>query len=131
MVAKDSDEPASTFSWWQAKRMRYNVGLVISGFAAFICYVLADMLVNTVGEITIFTMFMQALGYLSMMFVANICYFAGPIAEKVIRPTNVERFRKIAYGLGFWFSVALPFSVPVLTLFSVEIVTFFRKVGVI
>jgi hypothetical protein len=44
----------------------------------------------------------------------NLCYFIGPISERVVRPADPDRYRHICYRLGFWFSVLLPFSIPAL-----------------
>ena len=118
--------PDTTFTWWESKRIIYNTGLVISGITAFICYcavfeILSDEIVNkTVQnggdssevEITLFTTLIQGLGYLVAMAIANICYFLGPVSEKIIKPSDPERYRKLAYNLGFWCSFALPFGIP-------------------
>jgi hypothetical protein len=56
----------------------------------------------------------QGVGYLLMMGVANLCYSLGQVSERLIRPKNAERYRRIVYRLGFWFSVSLPFMVPLL-----------------
>jgi hypothetical protein len=63
------------------------------------------------AEITLFTTAFQAAGYLFMMAVANVCYLAGPLSESLVKPTNLDRYRRITYWLGFWFSVLLPFSI--------------------
>ena len=110
-------------SWWEQRRLRYNIGLVIAGLLAFACYVGAvDRGISTGAmpgaEITLFTTGFQAIGYLVMMVVANICYFAGPLSESLVKPTNLDRYRRITYWLGFWFSVLLPFSIPALVLLN-------------
>jgi hypothetical protein len=64
-------------------------------------------------EITIFTTAFQAVGYLLMMAIANVCYFLGPFSERMIRPTNVAVYRNITFRLGFWVSVLLPFTIPI------------------
>jgi hypothetical protein len=63
-------------------------------------------------EITIFTTAFQGVGYLFMMALANVCYFLGPLSERIVRPTNTATYRKTAFRLGFWFSVLLPFMAP-------------------
>jgi hypothetical protein len=72
-----------TRSWWEKRRLRYNVGLVIAGVLAFVCYVVVVDRGISIGtmpdaEITLFTTAFQGMGYLFMMAVANVCYFAGP-----------------------------------------------------
>lgn len=110
-------------SWWEQRRLRYNMGLVVAGLLAFICYVGAVDRGISAGampgaEITLFTTAFQAIGYLFMMAVANVCYLAGPLSESLVKPTNLDRYRRITYWLGFWFSVLLPFSIPALVLLN-------------
>ena len=117
MVSPDARE------WWGKRRFRYNIGLVIAGLLAFACYVaVADRGISSgampCAEITLFTTAFQAVGYLFMIGVANICYLAGPLSEGLIRPTNVDRYRRVMFQLGLWFSVLLPFTVPVLVAWS-------------
>ena len=112
--------------WWEARRLTYNIGLVVAGVLAFICYA---FVLSSLGhhiqevqrtreppEITIFTIGFQGIGYLFMMGIANICYNLGPLAERSVQPENVNTFRKGVFLLGFWFSVLLPVTIP-LTLF--------------
>ncbi len=65
-------------------------------------------------EVTIFTTFFQGVGYLFMIGIANVCYYLGPVSERVVHPRDPERYRHICFRLGFWFSVLLPFSIPAL-----------------
>ena len=106
-------------SWWERRRLRYNIGLVVAGLLAFVCYVgVVDRGISTGArpgaEITLFTTAFQAIGYLFMMAVANVCYLAGPLSESLVKPSNSARYRRVTYLLGFWFSVLLPFSIPAL-----------------
>ncbi len=118
----------STWQWWESRRLRYNIGLIVAGIFAFACYlivcftllprVLDPGRINAVGLET----FVQAIAYLVLMVVANLFYCLGPMLEDMIRPTNVNRYRVISYRLGFWFSALLPFSIP--TLLAVLILFF-------
>jgi hypothetical protein len=121
-----ADKTSSPFAWWAARRLHYNIGLVVAGILAFVVYaVIGSTLLpdNADFEITLFTIFFQGLGYVLMIGIANLCCFLGPLSEKFIRPLDSERYRLNCYRLGFWFSVLLPFSVPSLLFFS----AFFRK----
>ena len=112
-----SDTATSPFAWWNARRLRYNVALVVAGILAFIAYVTvgSTMLPSDADfEITIFTTLFQGIGYLFMIGLANVFYFLGPLSERVVRPRDPDRYRRICFRLGFWFSVLLPFSVPAL-----------------
>ena len=65
-----------------------------------------------------FTTAFQGLGFLFMVAVANVCYLAGPFCESVIKRTNLDRYRRVTFQLGFWFSVLLPFTIPVIVALS-------------
>lgn len=119
---KDTEEEISGSEWWSRRRLHYNIGLVVAGVLAFVAYaaiVSVFMDHKPDVEITAFTIMFQALGYLIAMGVANVCYFLGPLSERTIKPKDVRRYRKITYGLGFWFSMLLPFSVPALAAYGV------------
>ena len=108
-------------AWWEARRLRYNVGLAVAGFLAFIAYaVLGSLLLSDDPnfEITIFTTFFQGIAYLFMIGVANLCFFLGPLSERFVRPLDLPRYRRVCFRSGFWFSVLLPFSVPALVVVS-------------
>lgn len=112
-----TDIATSPLAWWGARRLRYNVALVIAGILAFIAYVAVGITLlprDAEFEVTIFTTLFQGIGYLFMIGVANVFYFLGPVSERVVRPRDPERYRRICFRLGFWFSVLLPFSIPAL-----------------
>jgi len=110
------------FIWWNSMRLNYNKSLIISGMLSFISYVLLvwtfpDELPN--AEITIFTIMFQAGGFFLMVLFANLCFFAGPISEQLIHPSNICLYRKRLYATGKWFSITLIFLIPILTCFSI------------
>ena len=118
---KVSDSTPDTSRWWSAHRLRYNVGLLLAGFLAFLLYVtfawtFADRLNQL--EVTAFTIAFQALGFVVAVVIANVCYFLGPVSERLLKPYNVAKFRLTTFGLGFWFSVLLPFSLPAAVLYA-------------
>tara|TARA_R110001583_G_scaffold195383_1_gene372461 strand:+ start:801 stop:1184 length:384 start_codon:yes stop_codon:yes gene_type:complete len=104
--------------WWSKMRLKYNYGLIFSGILAFILYVIIVEFVvfksskNTDAEITLFTIFFQGIGYLIMIGIANLFYNLGQITERIVKPKNTTEFRKRIFDLGFWFSVCLPFLIP-------------------
>jgi hypothetical protein len=109
--------------WWESRRLRYNVGLVVAGILGFAAY--AVVLIHFQDVIRApdpsqedafsgFTLVLQGFGYLFMLLVANVCFFLGPLSESWLRPRNVDAYRKVAFRLGFWCSVALPFGIPML-----------------
>jgi hypothetical protein len=110
-------------SWWEQRRLRYNIGLVIAVVSAFVCYVVVvdrGICIGTMpdAEITLFTTAFQGIGYLFMMAIGNVCYFSGPLSESLIGPQNVERYRHMTFQLGLWFSVLLPFAIPLIVAWS-------------
>ncbi|MCL2329957.1 MAG: hypothetical protein FWC56_01485 [Phycisphaerae bacterium] len=125
--------PVSALAWWEARRLYYNIGLVVAGILAFICYVvvcgaLIPRVLDASSEIVVdistslldpFPILFQGVCYLLMMVIANVFYFLGPISECIFKPTDVERYRRVCYRLGFWFSVLLPFGIPALLAFNV------------
>jgi len=114
--SKSEDLESSTV-WWSARRWRYNLGLVGAGIMAFVaCLIVLGIFSDTLKdvEVTAFTIAFQAVGYLICMVIANVCYQLGPLTEHWLHPKNTTKYRRITFALGFWFSVALPFSIPML-----------------
>ncbi len=93
--------PWATEAWWAARRLRYNIGLLIAGPLGFIGYAACTNL-RAPGnwDITIFTTLFHGLAYLVMVGIANLCYYLGPWSERIIQPTNIAECRKIAFQLG-------------------------------
>lgn len=110
-----------TWRWWEGRRLRYNIGLAVAGWTA---WALAAMAIWTLTpllpfrtdnpEVTLFTVLIQGILYLLVMAVANLFYLLGPLSEAVLRPVDVDGYRRRMFGLGFWFSAALPFAYPAL-----------------
>ncbi|HEV2730977.1 MAG TPA: hypothetical protein VGV15_13165 [Terriglobales bacterium] len=106
------DSSAYASENWSGQRLRYNIGLVIAGPLAFVCYAaVGEWCIqrhSTVDfEITIFTIFFQAVGYLFMMGVANVLYYLGPFSEKIIKPSRIANFRKMAFRFAQGFGSRL------------------------
>ncbi len=105
--------------WWSSRRPKYNRGLLIAGILAFVAYIVIGSTLlrnNTEFEVTIFTTLFQGIAFLVMVAVANAFYSLGLISERIVSPKNPDQYRRICYRLGFWLSVLLPFSIPVLLL---------------
>lgn len=102
--------------WWSQRRLNYNLGLIISGFIAFVLYVILGinliMPYDSEFEITLFTIVFQGIGYLIMIVFANLFYSLGVRQDLNYNKGNTNDFRKNLYNLGFWFSVSLPFLAP-------------------
>ncbi len=110
----------NTWAWWEARRLRYNAALALAGWAAY------GGLIATLwafGELkwpnwqtAVSTTMAMGAGYLVLMGFANICYLMGALTESWVRPTDVDAFRKSAFGLGLWGSLAAPFLLPLVNL---------------
>ena len=114
-ILPERDTTTSPFVWWETHRLRYSIGLVVAGVLAFIAYVVVGstlLPIEAEFEVSLFTTVFQAVGYFVMIGIANVCYFLGPLSERFIHPTDPERYRRICYRLGFWFSFLLPCLSP-------------------
>lgn len=94
--------------WWEQRRLRYNIGLIVAGLLAFVAYVAVvdeGISIGTMpgAEITLFTTVFQGGMYLFMIAIANVCYGLGQWSEAIVRPKDVGRYRRTTYQLGFWF----------------------------
>lgn len=115
--------------WWKSKRRRYNLGLVLAGIGAFLCYcVVADIFIipyDSDFEINLLTTIAQGIGYLVMIGIANLFYFLGYWADVTFNKNDSVSFRVNLFNMGFWFSFALPFAIPILVLVQYFVV--YRK----
>ena len=110
--------------WWRKKRVKYNIGLIISGLLAFILSIIVVELIvtksekNWEGELTIFSILFQGIGYLIMIGIANLFYYLGSVSELIIEPKNPEKYRNLTYKIGYWFSCGIPFLIPISLFFE-------------
>ena len=103
----------SEHGWWSARRLRYNVLLILAGVAAFTIIVIAGETVCTVNpdfEITAVTTVFQAFGYGVAMAIANVMYNLGSIGERLLKPRNLTLYRRVAFSAGTIFSMMLPIA---------------------
>ena len=110
-----------TWRWWESRRLRYNIGLAIAGALAWGLFALEVMAFQSVARtdefyITLSLTMAQGLAWLLAMGVANILFLLGPVSETVLRPADPDDYRRRMFGLGFWFSMAVPFLFPALVL---------------
>ncbi|WGM46744.1 hypothetical protein KOAAANKH_01617 [Brevundimonas sp. NIBR10] len=112
--------PTDTWQWWEARRLRYNLGLAVAG-------VLAGGLTGLViwsfrndpspVEVPWPAILIHGLLYLGFMAAANACYLIGAFSEKLLTPRDTDAYRRRMWRLGFGFSMALPFAYPAWVLF--------------
>lgn len=109
--------PTDAWRWWEARRLRYNVGLAIAGWSAWGLFAVEMLMFRPLAEdstvlLTPAIILGQGLVWLVIMGVANILYLLGPFSEMVLRPSEPEAYRRRMFGLGFWGSMAVPFLFP-------------------
>lgn len=109
-----------TWAWWEARRLRYNVSLAAAGWAAYgltvaLHYAFGDAMFDN-WRLAVGVTMALGTGFLVLMGFANICYLAGATVESVVAPADRDGFRRGAYALGYWGSLALPFLFPLLNL---------------
>ena len=123
-MTSDAHSPSGeAWTWWEARRLRYNLALAAAGWVA---YGLLWLVMTADGHATWvewrgvvgITLFLGTL-YLLFMGAANICYLAGVALEAWLRPTDPTGYRTRAWRLGLLGSVALPFAVPAIKLATV------------
>jgi hypothetical protein len=120
-VSDPNGVPART--WWARRRLRYNLALLAAGVLAFACFVLLFWWTDTIlssGYHTASSVSVVLRGWsplaagalVAFLLVANVGYFAGPLAERVIPAEFIAIYRRLAFRLGLWLSVLVPFVAP-------------------
>ena len=102
--------------WWLSRLPLYNIGIVCSGIMAYMFWVLLGTLflpIEAGFEITLITILLHGIAFLGYIFVANVLYCLGPLAEVIISPRKPNGFRYAVFGLGFSIAVLGPFVVPI------------------
>lgn len=111
---------SDAWTWWEARRLKYNLTLAIGGGVAYAMAVAVNYAFGHPvwsdwrGALGI-TLFL-GVGYLLVMGVANVCYLLGPAAEGWNHPADVDAYRRRAWALGRWGSLLVPFSFPLVLL---------------
>lgn len=108
-----------TWRWWEARRLRYNIGLAVAGALAWVLFAIEMALLTEWFSISVSLTLAQGLAWLVAMGAANLLYLLGPVSERVFRPDDADAYRRRIYGLGFWFSMAVPFAFPAVTLIAI------------
>jgi hypothetical protein len=106
-------------AWWSAHRRQYNIALLISApisaaslFAVWAVFEDRLPCLEISGFSIAFGIILFALG----LGLANICYFLGPLAERLVRPHNAIAFRRWVYATGLALLLLLVFSSPLMNL---------------
>ena len=112
-----TDPSRDAWRWWEARRLRYNIGLAIAGWSAWGLFAIEMLMFRSLAEdstviLSPAIILGQGLVWLVIMGVANILYLLGPFSEMVLRPGQPDDYRRRMFGLGFWGSMAVPFLFP-------------------
>jgi hypothetical protein len=109
--------------WWRRRRLRYNLALIAAGVLAFACFMLLSWWGDSVFPPTygVETSVLVALRWWAplaaaalaiFLLVANVCYSAGALVERIIPASYVDGYRRLAFRLGLGLSMLVPFVVP-------------------
>ena len=116
-------EPApradDAWRWWESRRLRYNIGLAIAGASAWGVFAAESLLMTDWFSLSVSGTLGTGLLWLVAMGVANLLFFLGPVSERVLKPTDRDAYRRRVFGLGFWFSMAVPFLFPAAVLIAI------------
>ena len=112
-----------SWRWWEGRRLRYNIGLALAGSVAYGLYILEILTITPRLESGLWPLqpshtLWAGLCWLVVMAVANVLFMLGPVSETVLKPTDFEGYRRRMFGLGFWFSLAVPFLFPAVMLIN-------------
>lgn len=108
------------WTWWQARRLRYNLALAAAGWLAYglavgQSFALGRPMWQTPTGAFSMTLFL-GVGYLILMGFANVVFLLGPTFEGWTGPRGVGGYRRAAFPAILWGSFALPFVLPLANL---------------
>lgn len=107
-------------SWWEIRRIAYNIILLIVGVLAIL--IMAGIEAIT-GETYVNFPDPPILAIMFFAFMANVCYTGGEIAEVIARrffDDEADHFGEIAFSLGLLLSVSITILPAIL--FIVQII---------
>lgn len=117
--AESLPRTGDTWRWWESRRLRYNIGLAIAGALAWALFAIEASLLTDWFSLSVSVTLAQGLAWLVAMGVANLAFFLGPVSERIFKPDDPDAYRRRIFGLGFWFSMAVPFLFPAVTLIAI------------
>lgn len=117
MTAIDAAGAPSAWSWWERRRLSFNIALFITGWVGFALLIavgfggdasaLAAIWQTSPDDFALVTVRL-GLVYLVYMAAANILFLLGPLFEALLKPVPIEGYRRRAWAMGLLVSVALP-----------------------
>lgn len=118
-IPESTPRDGESWRWWESRRLRYNIGLAVAGVLAWALFAIETSLLTDWFSISVSVTLAQGLAWLVAMGIANLACFLGPISEGIVKPGDPDAYRRRIYGLGFWFSMAVPFLFPAVTLIAI------------
>lgn len=117
----DSALPSSrsAWSWWEGRRLIYNVVLFVTGWIGFGIEATAISLWSEPRLDLAYAALWQGLVYVFYMAAANVFYLTGAVVESIVKPAPLDGYRRHAWWLGLCASVALPLIVA--TVFAIAV----------
>lgn len=117
MTANDPTIAQSAWSWWEQRRLIYNLALFITGWVGWALLlaigfgwdssVIASIFRDNPTDLMWATVRAGSL-HLIYMIAANVLFLLGPLLETLIKPEPVQNYRRRAWVMGLLVSVALP-----------------------
>lgn len=122
-----------TISWWEARRIPYNLIVGITGvFSGALCFVTGMLCDHFLGEPIGIpdSPFFALLAVAAYGLMANLCYTGGWVAELLVRkiwPEQATSFGKISFFLGMCFSILLTLvpGIVILTIGAISLLAHF------
>lgn len=119
MTALDPTFAPSAWSWWEKRRLTYNIALFVGGWVGFGLQAGAMTLWSETPVDLAYVALWQGLIYVFYMAAANVLYLLGPVVEAILKPQPVEGYRRHAWAMGAGLAVGLPLVVA--TVFAIGI----------
>jgi len=115
---------AGSADWWASRRLRYNLMLLCAAPISLVClwvvwWLFEDRL--PCQQVTGFSLMFGAILFAAGLVAANICFYLGPLIERLVSAQFVSLYRRSAFAMGAGFSLLLIF-IPAIGNLTVAIV---------
>ncbi len=117
MTALNATIVPSAWSWWEGRRLSYNIALFVTGWVGWALLiaigfgwdatVIAAIFRDNPVDLMWATVRAGSL-HLIYMIAANLLFLLGPLFEVLLKPEPVQDYRRRAWIMGLLVSVALP-----------------------
>lgn len=117
MIDKNPTATTSAWSWWESRRLPYNLALFATGWVGWALLIVVGF-GGDMGAITsiirdnpidmVWATIRVGSLHLLYMIAANVLFLLGPLLETLIKPEPVQSYRRRAWAMGLLVSIALP-----------------------